>query len=242
MGECVYMSKLLTALAILFLSISVYAQLDSLFLNSFFPGSMEETNRTVETISQISDPLCMLGFMQYCSYENKTVVDVKINSTVYYPFESKSIEKDEQGWKYDSDDIYTILSYNLTNLLSCGKNASSIKDIYKCTQEFNNYSGGTCLTSTSAFKLAFLNSPLPKENGSYELFKVFVYDNETYNAHRYITLRNGNGYYILDPFWCHGDDIDKCVYSHTLLFYNDNESPNYRGIVYKTSKIYPRNS
>jgi len=232
------MNRPLTVLTVLFLIVSVYAQLDSLFLNSFFPGSREETNKTVETISPDSNPLCMAGFTQYCSYENKTVVEVKINQTVYYPFELKSIEKDERGWEYDSDDIYTMATYDLSSLMECSKNASDIKDVYRCTQEFNREANGTCLTSTSAFKLAFLNSPLPEENDSYKLLKVFVYDEKTYNAHRYIALKNGNGYYILDPFWCHGDDIDRCIHSHTLLFYNDAESPNYRGVVYKTAEIY----
>lgn len=232
------MNRLLTGFIVLFLMVSVYAQLDLLFLNSFFPGSREEITKTINTISPDSNPLCMAGFTQFCSYENKTVVEVKVNKTVYYPFEWRDVERNEEGWKHDSDDEYTMAAYNLSGLMECSKNASSIKDIYRCTQEFNREVNGSCLTSTSAFKLAFLNSPLPKENGSYELMKVFIRDEKTYNAHRYITLRNENGYYILDPFWCHGDDIDRCIHSHTMMFYKNEESPNYRGFVYGIAEIY----
>ena len=99
---------------------------------------------------------------------------------------------------------------------------------------------GNCKTSTAAFKIAFLKSPLFKLNktDNFTLKKVYVWDEASYNAHRFITLENGNGVYVLDALWCRDGKLEECVRDATRRFYEDRDSVNYRGIVYKEDKIY----
>jgi hypothetical protein len=122
--------------------------------------------------------------------------------------------------------------------VACAQNATSVDSVYECTKEFNR-GGGSCRTSTAAFKIAFLNSPLAKEKQGYKLAKAFVKDSvRPLNAHRFIFLSNGNGNYVIDPYWGMFENLTTSVKKNTALFYDNPTSKNYRSIVYKVDFFY----
>ncbi len=239
------MNRKLTALAFAFLCSTAFAGLEEFFLNALYPEAKKEVDVNINVISQESHPLCFNGFTQFCEYEQKTKTEVRRNGTIFFPFAGKRVLSLNHGRYYDRDDWHLVENFDTSELEACGRNATNISQIYRCTIEFNeeiDEMGGNCRTSTSAFKLAYLVSELAREkevsNSTWELSKVYVLDNERYNAHRFVTLRNEHGYYVLDPLWCMNEnDIEGCIENATDRFYNEAGGVNYRGYVYKVDRI-----
>ena len=176
------------------------------------------------------------------TYATKKVIEKEMNITLVYPFNS-NVKVYNDGYKYDSDDLYLINNYQVSELVNCSKKADSINDVYKCTVEFNKkllkQGKVNCRVSTSAFKIAFINSPLAA-NGSkadFKLMKAFV-DGSNYNAHRFIVLSNKNGNFVIDPYWGMADNISTAVKKNSDSFYNNKTALNYRGLVYKVDYFY----
>jgi len=239
----------LAAFVVLLLCASSYAQLENLFLNSIYPNSTlkKEVTSTVTVVSSSSSPLCNSGMVQFCKYEKKNVTEVYINRTIFSPYADQEVVKLTNLDKYDGDDKYTLATYDTTELEACGASAKSITDVFACAVQFNKETenkSGNCRTSTSAFKIAFLKSPLYKTvkgnstDENFTLKKVYVWDPIKFNAHRFITLENNNGVYVLDALWCKSGNMTDCIKQATKRFYEDKSSVNYRGIVYKEDTIY----
>jgi len=72
----------------------------------------------------------------------------------------------------------------------------------------------------------------------FKLEKAFIWEPESYNAHRFSLLKNWNGYYVIDPLWCPIEDVDACIKVHTKMFYENPKAKNYRGYVYKTDVFH----
>ena len=176
------------------------------------------------------------------TYTTKKVIEKELNITLAYPFENRKIETQNSRYKYDDDDLYLVNNFETSELVDCGKNATSLNEVYNCTVEFNKKTlkegKGNCRTSTSAFKIAFINSPIAANNNGadFKLMKAFVKDR--YNAHRFIILSNRNGNFVIDPYWGIFDDLTASVKKISDLFYNKKNSMNYRGLVYKVDYFY----
>ena len=226
---------LYTILSVLLLLAMPVMAADSIFANALYEKPAVE-KRLETVIVAGGNALCAQGMIAYCQTETVEVEEVVGTPVLYYPFQGHETAYLYSGSQYDSDDVYTETYYNTTNLKVCAANASTITDIYTCVQEFNREQPGSCLTSTSAFKIAYLNSPLYGQPHSYELSKVFV-SGPNYNAHRYVVLKNENGYYVLDPLWCRGNNTDFCITTHTKMFYDNEKAINYRGIVFKVDRF-----
>lgn len=175
-------------------------------------------------------------------YTAKKVIEKELNITLVYPFGNRKIETQNSGYKYDEDDLYLVSNFQTYDLVACGRNSTSLNDIYNCTVEFNEKTlkegKGNCRTSTSAFKLAFINSPIAANNSGadFKLMKAFVKDG--YNAHRFIILSNKNGNFVIDPYWGIFNDLAASVKKNSDLFYNKESSMNYRELVYKVDYFY----
>lgn len=164
----------------------------------------------------------------------------RVNLTLFYPFDYSKVKFTYSNGSLDSDDIYVLTYYNTTGLIASVQNASSISDIYNAVRQFDiNLSQEglvNCQVSTSAFKIAFLNSPLAKEKENYTLMKAFV--NDGYDAHRFIILSNSNGNFVIDPLWGMNENLSQSVETNSNFFYNDPSSPNYRGKVDQVSVFF----
>lgn len=185
--------------------------------------------------------LSYMGINDAKSYEIKTIIERELNITLVYPF--GRIEMLNGGFGYDADDSYLVKNYDTGKLIKCGKNATSVNDIYACTIKFNadlaKKMQGNCRISTSAFKIAFVNSPLAANNSGvdFKLMKAFVKGNG-YNAHRFIVLSNDNGNFVIDPYWGINENMTTAVKKYSKAFYDDKNSTNYRGLVYKVDYFY----
>jgi len=214
-----------------------------------------------------SNPLCALGFVQYCDLvetERRIMIE---NRYVLEPFDD-SIRISHTGSNLDSEDIYTVNSYNLSELMRCSQDKEDLLAVYSCAWEFIHTHDLNCRASASAFKLAILNSEyyknivressadiqsnfsgptIPRKPGQeglgqeeskpfVELYKAFYYDGDII-SHRFILLKNENGYYVLDPQQCNSQSLDYCIFLHTKYFYDVKKAINYRGNVYKIDRI-----
>ena len=174
-----------------------------------------------------------LSFAGISNYEIKTVRVKVTNLTLLYPFTNVEKVEVREGSLIDEDDAYFLTHYDSSDLASCARNATSIAHIYNCVKDFVQTNGGSCRVATSAFKVAFLNSPLRNSSG-FSLMKAYVRDpSNPWNAHRFILLKNKNGYYVIDPYWGIFRGLEDSVVRYTKMFYDDPGSPNYRGKVYK---------
>jgi len=185
--------------------------------------------------------LAYMGINDVKSYEIKTIIERELNITLVYPF--GRIETLNSGFGYDADDLYLVKNYDLGNLIKCSKNATSVNNIYTCTTKFNadltKKMQGNCRISTSAFKIAFMNSLLAANNSGmdFKLMKAFV-RGKGYNAHRFIVLSNKNGNFVIDPYWGINENMTTAVKKYSKAFYDDKNSTNYRGLVYKVDYFY----
>jgi hypothetical protein len=204
----------------------------------------KEVERLVYVRNSASNSFGALSYMDAGgtnSYEVKKVIERELNITLVYPF--GRIETLNNGIKYDADDLYLVSNYDTSKLVKCGKNATSINDIYNCTIKFNadlyKKKQGNCRTSTSAFKIAFMNSPLAANNSgaNFKLMKAFV-KGAGYNAHRFIVLSNRNGNFVIDPYWGQNEDLSTAVKKYSNSFYNETNASNYRYLVYKVDYFY----
>lgn len=201
-------------------------------------GEFAEVVKTTSVIATGNALLCTSGRLDACGVQSVSVSEKVGNDTVFYPFRDRFLEELETGCARDADDEYTIANYNLTTLYACAANARDIKDIFICSIKFNKENGGMCLSSTSAFKLAYCASGLARQEQPFRLYKAFVADG--YNAHRFILLRNENGFYSLDPLWCPSESaegVEKCIAFSSKSFYDNPEAKNYRGIVEKIDRF-----
>lgn len=180
------------------------------------------------------------GLIFNAKYRVVNVTEIIVNDTLYRPFDADAevIRNKPKGTEvWDSDDLYTMRMYDVSGLKECGSMAGSISDIYDCVVEFNraHNATSTCRSSTSAFKIAFMQSRLGDvANGTeadYSLAKAFV--REGNNGHRFIVLLNSNGYYVIDPYWGGGWGLKmaQAVKEFTRTFYDDAGSANHRSLV-----------
>jgi hypothetical protein len=212
-------------MGLMVLALSVFALSD---VGIFVDQHPEYVAKTVYRTASFS-PVVGLS-----SYREETVVERKANLTKLYPLDMGV--KKTQG-KLDGDDMYLTGNYNTSALLTCSANATSINDIYGCAKAFNKQlqseGYGNCRLSTSAFKIAFLNSPLAGQRNGYKLMKAFAQTDGGMSAHRFIILSNKEGNFVIDPFWGAGEDLNASVGRYTAAFFDDAGSANYRGSVYK---------
>jgi len=201
-------------------------------------GEFADVVKLQEVIVTGNAFLCSSGRLDACRLAEANTTERVGNDTVFYPFRGRPIEEGESGCARDADDEYTVANYDLANLYACAANARDVRDIFICAIRFNKENGGMCLSSTSAFKLAYCSSPLAREKQPFQLYKAFVADG--YNAHRFILLRNENGFSSLDPLWCPSESIDgveKCIESSSKNFYDNPGARNYRGIVERIDRF-----
>ncbi|VVB65322.1 Uncharacterised protein [Candidatus Gugararchaeum adminiculabundum] len=234
------MRALLIILALFPALVLVQASAETGFFSNALFAPPEPEIKVIQVIDEnASNPLCFQGFSAFCKFTEKTEIVKKLNSSITCPFLNQTVEKLDYGCKYDEDDLDTLAHYDTRALKECGWKAESIGDVFQCSQEFNRQSNGTCKSSTSAFKIAYCSSALAgeKKNAtSFEVEKIFV-SGADYNRHRFIAVKNVNGYYVLDPLWCQKGTLEECVKKDTSSFYFDQQSPNYKGFVYKTERI-----
>ncbi|MEM4389757.1 MAG: hypothetical protein QXG98_03760 [Candidatus Micrarchaeia archaeon] len=201
-------------------------------------GEFVEVVKTTSVIAAGNALLCSSGRLDACEMRSVNTSERVGNDTVFYPFRGRDIEELASGCERDEDDEYTIAHYNLTNLYACAAGARDVVDIFVCAIKFNRENGGMCLSSTSAFKLAYCASSLSRQEQPFKLYKAFVADG--FNAHRFILLRNDNGFYSLDPLWCPSESregIERCVEFSSRNFYDNPKAQNYRGIVKKIDRF-----
>ncbi|MFH1285554.1 MAG: hypothetical protein ABIH99_03140 [Candidatus Micrarchaeota archaeon] len=208
---------------------------DSVFMNSLFEKPKVEA-REETVITGGNAYMCLRGFAQFCVSETRIVEEIKVDRKILNPFEGNELKKEANGCELDSDDEYTIANYDVSELKACSENQTSVTGVYSCVQNFNAHSNTTCMSSTSAFKIAWCSSKISKQENDFELQKAFV-RGPNFNGHRFLLLKNKNGYYAIDPYWCGNADAGKCIKTHTLKFYNDSSSLNYRALVYKLEAI-----
>ncbi|MEM2974437.1 MAG: hypothetical protein QW112_02320 [Candidatus Micrarchaeia archaeon] len=211
------------------------------------PIEIERLIYTDRNDARLSGALAYMGIWN--GYKTERIIEKQLNITLLYPFDK--IEVWNNGARYDEDDIYLIRNYNLSVLMNCSRNATSIEEVYSCTAEFNKgllkEGRGNCRISTSAFKLAFLNSKLYSNmnistaEGNFKLMKAFAKGDTPstkYSNHRFILLSNKNGNFVIDPYWGMFEDLNKSVVKYSRSFYDDDNSLNYRRLVYKVDYFY----
>jgi len=220
---------IILALAV-FATSDVTASKDGVFVD---PNPQYMTKTVYETVS--FSPV--IGTSRY---ETKTIVERKVNLTRLYPF---NLDVEKTHGQLDGDDKYLTDNYDTSSLLKCSANTSSINDIYECTKAYNKQLAaegyGNCRLSTSAFKIAFLNSPLAGQKNGYGLMKAYAEGTGgSLSAHRFIVLSNKEGNFVIDPFWGADEGLKTAVDKYTATFFGDAKSPNYKDSVYKIDIFY----
>ncbi|MCD6279805.1 hypothetical protein J7J26_03485 [Candidatus Micrarchaeota archaeon] len=213
----------------------------SIFDVSIIPKEIEY----IITSSSIKEqnPFCLQGFVQYCDRTDVQKKEVIYNRYVMEPF-NRNIKQTYYGKGLDLEDIYTMKTYDLNNVESCSRNQTSILGIYTCVKSFVHEKHLNCRAAASAFKIALINSDYYKNlkigernrNESVEIYKAFFYDRGVI-SHRFLLLKNRNGYYVLDPQQCNSKSNEYCIFLHTKYFYDVPNAINYRGNVYKIERI-----
>jgi len=194
------------------------------------------------------NPLCLQGFVQYCIKEETQKKITVENRYVMEPFRN-DVKVSYTGRGLDEEDVYTLRRYDLHEVKSCSKNQSSIMGVYACVKSFVRKNNLNCRVATSVFKIALLSSDYYddlsncfssncSDDGAdrVEIYKAFFYDGGIM-SHRFLLLKNNNGYYVLDPQQCTSRSDDYCVFIHTKYFYDVPSSINYRGNVYRIDRI-----
>lgn len=194
-----------------------------------------------ETAIKGQNPLCLQGFVQYCVKEETQKKVTVENRYVMEPFNDE-LKSSYSGRSLDSEDLYTMGTYDLSRVRLCSRNRTDIMDVYSCVKSFVHEKNLNCRAAASTFKIALLESAYYKNiqknnsNKTIEIYKAFFYDGGIV-SHRFILLKNDNGYYVLDPQQCNSKSNDYCVFLHTKYFYDVPDAINYRGHVYRIAQI-----
>lgn len=195
----------------------------------------KEINITVVEKNITPTPLCVLGFTQFCNitYVNHTIT-IK-NDYVDHPFTDKV--RVVNGW-LDIEDLYTMYTLNLTPLYICSSKSSDLLGVYSCSKQYIHEHRLNCRLAASVMKLALLHSHSYKnlKGSGIHVYKAFSYDGNV-TSHRFLLLKNENGYYVLDPQQCNSISDEYCIYIHTKGFYDIPSSINYRKHVYLLERI-----
>ena len=228
--------RLVQALAALLLLIipHTYAFSEDYIFSSPLQKPIERTYKVILNTG-------LLSFMGiFVETKEEIITERIINLSLLYPFDPNEVELKSSGLSLDRDDSYLVRYYDTQELIAQAKNASSISDLYDAVREFNvnlaRKGIGNCRISTSAFKIAFLNSPLANRSNDYKLMKAFVEDG--YNAHRFIILSNKNGNFVIDPFWGKNKNMSDSVKTYSASFFDDTSAANFRGLVKKVDTFY----
>jgi len=220
---------------LLILFLFVYLSFSSMFDEPIFN---KYKNHTVEVVKvDRSDFRCRLGFIKYCTRTIENVTITKLDSFVFNPFDNITYK---QPGGYDEEEQSLFYYYDqerLERFDDCitGAEGGSIYDIYSCVMNISPYH---CLDSTGLFIRGLLSSK-PVVNGT--IYKAYSKLNK-YSYHRFLLLRNSNGYYVIDPYLCMVNNnnetyINDCIYKHTREFYTDNQSILYKGNMYALREI-----
>jgi len=174
-----------------------------------------------------------MGFVKYCTRTFENVTITTPDSFVFNPFENITYKQPEG---YDSEEQSLFYYYDnerLKRFDNCTK-GKGIYGIYSCVM---NISPHHCLDSTGLF-IHGLITVKPKVN--WTIYKAYSKINK-FSYHRFLLLKNDNGYYVIDPYSCmktkNESFIDACIYKHTREFYTGNSSILYKDKVYTIRQV-----